>query len=326
MWTFKMIRYGIVGASGIAKKFARDILYTTNSKLVAVSARTKEKAKEYKEFYNVEYAYSSYESLAKSDKIDAVYIATPHNFHYEQAILFMKNKKHVLIEKPISVNTKELLEMIQVAKDNNVLMMEAMWTHFLPSAKFIKKIINNEETGKLIEAHIDFGYSLIEDYPKERRLLNMNLAGGSLLDMGIYPVGYYLYLQKAPIKTIEAKASFSSTGIDLGCDILITDTLNGKIYLKSRINEYLPNNAKLIYEFKTIEIIDFSRSSEIYIDGFKIDIDYLGEGFSYEIESFSDGIINNLKENSIRPFSSMIKSMQTLDKIRDIIKLKYPFE
>jgi len=203
-----MVRFGIVGAGGIANKFARDLLLVDNAKLTAVSARSVAKAEAYKLQYNVEFAFSSYEAMALSDKIDAVYIATPHNFHYEQAILFMRNHKHVLIEKPIAVNLSQYEEMVKVAKDNSVLMMEAMWTRFLPSTRFIKGIIDEGDFGNLVEADIEFGYSLIDNYPEERRLLNPNLAGGSVLDMGVYPLSFFLMINKAEIKEINAKADF----------------------------------------------------------------------------------------------------------------------
>ncbi len=99
-----MIKFGIIGAGGIAKKFARDIKLSTNSTLVAIGARTKAKMEEYKAYYKVEFAYSSYLDLAKSSVIDAVYIATPHSFHYEQAIMFLKHKKHVLVGKRQTVH------------------------------------------------------------------------------------------------------------------------------------------------------------------------------------------------------------------------------
>jgi predicted dehydrogenase len=132
-----MIRFGIVGAKGIAQKFARDIKLVENAKLTAVSARSEEQAKAYQNMYKTEYFFSSYEEMAKSSVIDAVYIATPHNLHFSLAILFMENKKHVLVEKPIAVNQVEYQKMIDCAKKNQVLLMEAMWTSFLPSTNYV---------------------------------------------------------------------------------------------------------------------------------------------------------------------------------------------
>ncbi|MBI9010180.1 MAG: Gfo/Idh/MocA family oxidoreductase [Tenericutes bacterium] len=318
-----MIRFGIVGASGIARKFESDIIFTDNAIITAVSARNKETAEIYKKEYGVPFAYGSYLELAESNEIDAVYIATPHNFHYEQAILFMKHKKHVLIEKSISVNETQLLEMIQVAKENNVLMMEAMWTHFLPSARYVKDYIQG--LGNLLEAYIDFGYDLLADNPKNR-ILQPELAGGSILDVGVYPISFYHLIQKTPIKDISAKATFTDTGVDAAVDIKIIDENNAKIYIKSSINKLQSNDARLIYEDGIIEMKDFSRCKELYIDGDRIDIDFIGEGFPHQIDSFVKTIENNQRENNIMNFEASLKCMRTMDKVRNLIGLKYPFE
>lgn len=318
-----MVKFGIVGANGIARKFKRDIKFVNDAKITAVSARNEETAERYKKEYNVEFAYPSYLALAKSDEIDAVYIATPHNFHYEQAIMFMKHKKHVLIEKSISVNETQLLEMIQVAKENKVLMMEAMWTHFLPSSRYIKDYI--QSLGNLEKAYINFGYNLLGDNPKDR-ILKPELAGGSILDIGVYPISFYHLIKKEPIKEIQAKAVFTDTGVDAAVDIEITDQKNAKIYIKSSVNKLESNDARLIYEDGIIEMKDFSRCKEFYIDGDRIDIDYIAEGFPHQIESFVQSIESFQIENDIMNFEASLNSVRTMDRIREIIGLRYPFE
>ncbi len=321
-----MVRFGIVGCGNIAQKFARDIRLTENAKLVAVSARSHENALKYKEQYNVIYTYPSYLELALSNEIDAVYIATPHNFHFEQAIMFMKHKKHVLVEKPIAVNQKQLEEMIQVAKENHVLLMEAMWTHFLPSTQYINEMIHRGDLGNLKEAYIPFGYSLINDYPEEMRLLNPELAGGSILDIGVYPISFFHLIQKARVKTIEATATFTKTGVDASCDIHITNELKAKIHIQSSIDKDLSNNAKLVYEKGTIEMIDFFRAITVYINKTKFDIPYEGEGFVHQIRSFSESIQRGETENYIMTFNASMRCMKTMDEVRRQIGLKYPFE
>jgi len=318
-----MIRFGIVGAGGIARKFARDIKFVDNAKITAVSARNQATANKYKEEYEVEFAYPSYLELAKSKEVDAIYIATPHNFHHEHAIMFMKHKKHVLIEKAVSANEKQLVEMIACAKENNVLLMEAMWTHFLPSSRYVKDYIKG--LGNLKEAYIDFGYDLLGDNPKER-ILKPELAGGSILDVGVYPISFYHFVQKSPIKEIKASAAFTDTGVDAACDIEITDENDAKIYIKSSVNKLQSNDARLIYEDGIIEMKDFSRSKELYIDGDRIDIDYIAEGFPHQIESFIESIQNNQIENGIMTFNASQICMKTMDEVRRLIGLKYPFE
>lgn len=321
-----MIRFGIVGASGIAKKFARDIALVKDAKITAVSARSQEKANEYKEFYNVEYAFGSYEEMAKSDVIDAVYIATPHNFHVEHAVLFLQNKKHVLVEKPITVNLPQYELMLEVAEKNNVLLMEAMWTHFLPSTRFIKDLVESGQLGNLKQATIEFGYELISDHRTKRRWLNPELAGGSILDMGVYPFSYYLMLQKSPIKSLVADAVLTDTGVDKTCNVEIIDDNDAKIFMRSSIGEEFENNAILEFEKGTIKIIDFSRSNEFYVNEKRYDMPMEGEGFVHEIRSFVETIESGLTENPIMTHKASTRSMKLLDEIRKTIHLKYPFE
>jgi len=318
-----MVKFGIVGCGGIAKKFARDMEYVKNAKITAVSARNKETSQKYKEKYNVDFAYSSYLDLAKSKEIDAVYIATPHNFHYELAKMFMNQGKHVLIEKSITVNLKQLLELIHIAKVNNVLLMEALWTHFLPSSQYIKKLISS--LGDLKEASIDFGYDLLGNNPK-KRLLDLNLAGGSLLDIGVYPISFYHFIKKAPIKSITAKANFTATGVDAYCDINIVDENDARISIKSSIDRLLTNNATFIYENGTIKLIDFSRCEVFYVDGKKHEIPYINEGFPHQIQSFVDTIEGGKTENEIMTHRASINCMTTMDQVRNEIGLIYPFE
>ena len=320
------IRFGIVGLGGIAKKFARDIKLVNTAKLVAIASRNKTKALEYKKMYKVDYAYSSYEDLAKSDLIDAVYIATPHNFHYSLALLFMKNKKHVLIEKPIAINQNQYLEMMECAKKNNVLMMEAMWTSFLPVTRYLLEYIKNNDVGKLKSAKIELGYSLAENQSSDSRLLRLDLAGGSLLDLGIYPINFYNLISQVPIKTVNAKASFTETNVDELTIVEIINMEDAVIEIRSSLSENFSNDALLNFENSNIKVIDFSRSNKLIINQEVISLDFEGEGFVHEIRGFVESIHNKEIENPIMNFKLTLKNLEHMDKIRDLINLKYPFE
>ncbi|HOO43588.1 MAG TPA: Gfo/Idh/MocA family oxidoreductase [Bacillota bacterium] len=321
-----MVRFGIVGGGGIAKKFARDIAFVDHAVISAVAARTKEKAEEYGVFYHVKHMFSSYEEMAKSDVIDAVYIATPHSFHFEHAMLFIQHKKHVLVEKPITVNARQFKLLSNAAKTAGVLLMEAMWTHFLPATKFVKDLIDSNSLGKMQESYIDFGYSLITNYPKERRLLSPNLGGGSILDIGVYPISFFLLINQVPIYEMSAEASWTETGVDASCNIEITDEQGAHFHIRSSIDENLPNNAHLIFEKGTIQMIDFSRCKEVYVNSVRYDIPYEGEGFVHEIRSFVEDIEHAKTEDAIMTHEASKKSMRLMDDIREEIGLEYPFE
>lgn len=320
-----MIRFGIVGAGNIAHTFAEDVKFSKDAVITAVASRDLNKAEAFKEQYDIQYAFGSYEELAKSDKVDAIYIATPHNFHMEQSVLFMNHKKHVLCEKPIAVNVEEFEKMVAAAKENNVLLMEAMWTRFLPVTLEVREIVKSKKLGKLKHADIEFGFDM-KGRAEEGRLFNINLAGGSLLDVGIYPVAYTLNITDKPIKTIEATASFYKTGIDTECIINIVFEDESTAELISSFKENRNNIAVLDYEKGKVIVQDFWSSQKYFINDEEFSLPHIGNGFSYQIDSFVDTLDKGLLENSIMTHDQTRKTMVLLDKIREIIGLKYPFE
>ena len=321
-----MIKFGIVGAGDIAHKFARDMLHVKGAKLVAIASRSIDKGNDFKNKYGLELSFNSYEEMAKSKKIDAVYIATPHNFHKEQSILFMNEKKHVLCEKPIAVNGHELEDMISSAKNNKVLLMEAMWTRYLPTFQKAKEVVNSNILGKFKKAYLELGFSLLRDYPLEKRLLNMDLAGGSILDIGVYPIACFRYLDNQVITKYEAKGLFHESGVDTECviDLKFSDGSSAK--LKSSIKELLMKDATFEFEKGKIVFNNFHSSQRVYINDELFELSYKGEGFVHEIESFVQTINKGLLEDPVMPYSESRDIMEIMDEARKKIGLKYPFE
>lgn len=321
-----MLRFGIVGAGGIAKKFINDLSLIKNAKLSAIAARSPEKATAYKKTYHPDYVFSSYEDMANSDCIDAVYIATPHNFHYEQALLFIRAHKHVLIEKPITVNEKQLDHLIEEAKKHQVLMMEAMWTYFLPATQWLRVVLEHQLLGKLQKAVVSFGFPLTIGKKPDHRLLDPNLAGGGLLDMGVYPINYYLLLSKSSIKSLSVKAQFTKTSVDGFGIIGIIDEDQTEYILKYSINKLLGDKAVLKFEHGEIIMKDFHGCQEVKLNGHSIPLKYEGLGFTHQIRSFVDSVLNHQLENKIVSLKHSKQSMALLDRIRQEMPLTYPFE
>ena len=145
----KKIRWGIIGLGKIANKFATDLMTLKNIELIAVASRNQQNADDFAHKFNAKKAYNSYLDLAKDNEVDAVYIATPHSFHKEHTLLCLQNKKAVLCEKPFAMNLHEVTEIIAAAKENNVLLMEALWTFFLPQYAYLLDIIETRKFGKL---------------------------------------------------------------------------------------------------------------------------------------------------------------------------------
>ena len=322
--TNKNIRWGIIGLGKIANKFATDLASIETAELVAVASRNIQNANNFAEKHNAKKAYSSYEELAKDTNVDAVYIATPHSFHKEHAILCLQNKKAVLCEKPFAMNLSEVTEMIQVAKENNVLLMEALWSFFLPHFTYVLDIVKSEKFGKLKSLEADFGFHT--PYNTDSRLFKKDLGGGSLLDIGIYPIFAALATLGEP-DAIHAKATFFENGADASCD-MVFQYKNAKATLKSTLLEETPSVAILKFDKATVKLNrQFHQSSSItVIQNNKeeiINFDFKTIGYNFETAHFNNLLRAGEKESNIMTFEFSKNLINTLDKVREIIGLKY---
>jgi predicted dehydrogenase len=320
----KNIRWGIIGLGKIANKFATDLVTIENIELVAVASRSQQNADEFAAKYNCKKAYNSYLALVNDPEVDAVYIATPHSFHKEHAILCLQHKKAVLCEKPFAMNLQEVTEMITVAKENNVLLMEALWTFFLPHFNYVLEMVKSDKYGKLKEVEADFGFK--SKYDVESRLLKKEIGGGSLLDIGIYPIFAALATLGNP-DSIEAKATFFETGADSECTIVF-NYKEAKATLKSTLLEETPTEAIFTFEKAIIKIHSrfHEPASVTVLENGKeqtTDFDCKTIGYSFEAEHFSQLIREGKKESNIMTFEFSRNLITTLDKVRNSIGLEY---
>ena len=321
-----MIRFGIVGAGGIAEKFATDIKVAKGAMVTAVASRSYDKAKKFAKRFGIDNAFGSYEEMARSNLIDAVYIATPHNFHKQQSIMCMNHHKHVLCEKPIAVSQKEFEEMVEVARSKKVLLMEAMWTKFLPVTVYLREIIKNETYGKLVQAKLVFGRDLMGIGDQTQRWLNPNLAAGSLLDLGVYPVSYMWNLTNEKVASIEASGILHETGIDLSTRALVTFESGLTIELVSDQTQNLESKAFLTFEQGTVDVDHFWSSEKLIINNEEKELKHRSGGFEYQIESFVETLRNLKLENHLMTHQESRNTLKILDEIRKQIGLIYPFE
>ena len=320
----KNIRWGIIGLGSIANKFATDLATIENAELVAVASRSKENADEFAKKYNSKKAYNSYLDLAKDVEVDAVYIATPHSFHKEHTILCLKNKKAVLCEKPFAMNLQEVEEMIGVAKENNVLLMEALWTYFLPHYSYVLESLKNEKFGKLLKLEADFGFSRAFD--NDSRLFKKEVGGGSLLDIGIYPIFAALSTLGLP-NAIKADATFFDNGADSECNMTFNYN-NKEAFLKSTLVEDTATEATFTCEKGVIKIntmFHMPTTVTITENGKDEIIDFKTKtiGYNFETEHFNNLLRNNKKESDIMTFEFSRNLIKTLDSVRKIIGLEY---
>ena len=320
----KIIKWGILGLGKIAHKFASDLAKVQDAELYAVASRNALKSKEFKAQYKATKAYSSYEDLAKDTSVDAVYIATPHAFHKPHTILCLQHKKAVLCEKPFAMNLQEVEEMIACAQENNVLLMEALWTYFLPHYQFVIALVKSNKYGKLKQLKADFGFYTA--YNTKSRVFKKEVGGGSLLDIGIYPIFAALSTLGKP-ESINANATFFENGADSSCDISF-NYKNAKVELHSTLLAETPTEAIFTFEKALVTIhTRFHEPTTVSIVTANTketkDFNYKTIGYSYEIEHFNQLLRNHKIESNLMTFDFSKTLIQTLDNVREKIGLTY---
>lgn len=324
-----MIRFGIVGTNWITERFLEAARQLDDFKLSAVYSRTEERAIEFAQKFEAELIFTSLEDFAKSNEIDAVYIATPNSLHASQACLFMKHGKHVLCEKPLASNSKEVQLMIETAKANNVLLMEAMKTTVVPNFYSIKN--NLHKIGKVRRFFASYcQYSSRYDAYKNGTVLNAfnpKFSNGSLIDIGIYCI-YPLVVLFGKPKSISAIGYKLTSGVDGEGSILLKYDEMEAVIMHSKIsNSYIP--AEIQGENGTIVIDKINTPEQIeikYRDGTTEDISVPQETNSmvYEIEEFITLIKNNQLESPVNSHHNSLSTSRIIEEARKQTGVIYP--
>ncbi len=323
----KKIKFGIVGPGNIAHRFANAIKYVENAELVAVASRSQENADKFGDEFNIPYRFSSYEAMAKSNVINAAYIAVPHSSHKECSILMMNNKKHVICEKPMAVNKKECEEMIACAKENNVLLMEAMWASLVPGTLKLHQIIKDGILGDIRCVEGKFCYTMDEDEMEHHVLKNEN-GGGSLLDVGIYCLNFAKWYLGTDIESFTAYSD-NFNNIDAHTHMLIKYK-NGAIASLSSAVLLRKEGGGYVYGTKGFAQLDRCYAPQTIKlnlnDGTKeeISVPFTCNGFEQQIEHFADLVINGKKESPVNTFENTLFIANQMDEIRKQIGIKYP--
>lgn len=322
------IRWGIIGLGNIAEKFANDLSLVADAELVSVASRSLEKSTAFAAKHQVKNAYGSYTELFQCAEIDVIYMATPHTFHASLSIEAMNNGKHILCEKPMAVNTNQLQKMIEASEKNKVFLMEALWSRFLPSIVRAKDLIQNNAIGTVSHMYADFAFYGM-DRAVEGRVLNPALAGGSLLDIGIYPVFLaYLILGK-PIE-ILASANFHATGIEKQISIIFKYE-DAQALLYSGFTSNTEIKAEITGDRGSLTLEPRWHETEhivLQTDGKteRIKAPKLGKGYTHEIVEVNSCIRNGNLESSLWSHQNSMDLIKLLDEIRAISGIVFPFE
>lgn len=322
-----MTRWGILGLGKIAGKFAADLARVEGAQLVAVASRSQERAEEFGTRFGARYRFGSYDQLANCPDVDVVYVASPHSEHHAHTLLCLNAGKAVLCEKAFAFNARQAADMVETARNRGIFLMEAIWTRFLPVTLKALEVVQAGAIGEVVHVAADFGFVAPPD-PKGR-LLNPELAGGSLLDIGLYPLFISTLFLGKPTD-LRATGTLAETGVDLSCAMALrfengataslastlaarTDTTctiygtRGKVFIHPRFHESY--GLTVFRDGQEPEIIETGRE---------------GEGYCYEARHVQNCLQQGLTESPLLPLAFSLQQMELLDEIRRQVGVRYP--
>ncbi len=319
---------GIIGLGIIAGMMADTVNQMKEVKLYAVASRTLEKAQQFQKKYHCEKIYGSYEELVKDPEVDLVYIATPHSRHYEDSLLCLKNHKPVLCEKAFMANAKQAKDIIEYAQKEKVFITEAIWTRYLPFLEVIKKELASGIIGKPCTLTANLGYKISQI----KRLTDPNLAGGALLDVGVYPLNFASMIFGDKITDITSKCIYTSTGVDQTDSMTLTYK-DGKMAVLNCTMSAISDRQGIIYGetgYMIVENINNYESLKVFDNTHEM-IKHLERenqisGYEYEVEASFKAIEQGKLECEEMSHAETIKMMEVMDELRRQWGIVYPFE
>lgn len=314
-----IIRWGFLAPGGISHKFVKGLSSLKDAQVVAVGSRSRERASDFASQYNIAKAYGSYEELANDPDVDIIYIATPHPAHKECALLCLKAGKAVLCEKPFTMDAREAEEIVNLARERKLFLMEAMWTRYKPTTIKVREWISQGAIGEVRMLKADFGFR--GEWNPQGRLLSPELGGGALLDVGIYPVSFASMIFGAPAK-VSSMAHIGETGVDEQFSALLSYE-GGKIAsLSGAVRTNLVNDVWIMGTEGNIHIPNFiwAKSAILSVVGQESVIyepEVEGNGYNYEAAEAMRCLREGRLESEIMPLDETISIMRTMDSIRE---------
>ncbi|KJL41917.1 MULTISPECIES: Gfo/Idh/MocA family protein [Microbacterium] len=322
-------RWGILGPGGIARAFTSD-LRTAGLDVAAVGSRRRETAEAFAADFAIPHAHGSYEELVADPDVDIVYIATPHPMHAANALLALAAGKHVLVEKAFTLNAAEALEVRDAAAERGLLAMEAMWTRYLPHMVRIRELVESGALGEVRAVTADHTQLLPSD--PAHRINALELGGGALLDLGVYPVSFAWDILGEPL-SIAAAARIGDAGSDTEVATIMTHASGALSTSISASRAAGPNTATIIGTEARIDIDSVWYTATSFrlvspdgtvIEEFRSDID--GRGMQYQALAAERYLAEGRTDSDVLPIDETVAIMATLDEIRDLVGVHYPGE
>jgi predicted dehydrogenase len=324
------ICWGILGTGGIAASFAGDLQLLTGHRLVAVGSRSQASADGFAARFAVPHAHSSYDELCADPAVDVVYIATPHPSHAHAALLALNAGKHVLCEKPFTLNASEAASVIAVARERELFCMEAMWTRFLPHMRRIRQLLDGGSVGDIRTVTADHGQRFLPPDPTSR-LYARELGGGALFDLGIYPVSFASYVLGIPA-IVTAVSDPTETGVDAQTSVVLQYQGGSHAVLTTTLGARTPTRASITGTDGRIEIDEvWYQPSSFALHTLSGTVEHfteprIGHGLRYQADEVGRCLRAGETESPIMPLDETLSIMATMDEVRRQIGLRYPSE
>ncbi len=323
------VRWGILATGGIARQFTRD-LATHGHRVTAVGSRSLASARAFAEEFGIPRAHGSYDELGTDPEVDVIYVATPHNLHAANATAAVTNGKHVLVEKAFAINASQAREVVEAGHRHNRLVMEAMWTRFLPHMAFVRNVVASGQIGAVRSLSADHTQHLSSD--PAHRLNDPKLAGGALLDLGVYPLSFAHDILGAPLE-VTARATLKATGVDASVATILRHK-NGALSTSYSSSETRgPNTAVVLGTEGRVEIASvwYTPAAVTVYDANgdvveRFDRPVSGRGMQYQAAEVERLIkAGEIASPAMTPEDS-VAVMTTMDEIRAAIGVRYPDE
>lgn len=321
------MKIGILGAGNIARTMARTVNGMDTAELAAIGSRDIAKAQAFAEEFSSPVAYGSYEELARDSSLDLIYVATPHSRHFEDIMLCLENGRNVLCEKPFTANAKQAEKAIALAEEKGLYIGEAIWTRYLPMRFTLDEILKSGVIGEVTSLTANLGYAISH----VERLIKPELAGGALLDLGVYAINFALMVFGTDIEKITSSCVKNEYGVDIHNSIIM-DFAGGKTaLLHSNANSNTDRRGMIYGSLGRIEFENTNNCEGITVtlnDGTvkRYETPPQITGFEYEAQAALDAISRRETECPQMPHSEILRVMRIMDGLRAEWGIRYPFE
>ena len=322
----KDINWAVIGVGVIANEMA-NALIKDNRNIYSVANRTQKKAIDFANKYNIKKVYDNIDDVFTDSNVDAIYIATPHNTHLNFIKKAIENNKHVLVEKSITLNSDELNEVIELANKKNVIIAEAMTIYHMPLYKKLKEVLASNKLGKVNLITMNFGS--FKEYDMNNRFFNMNLAGGAMLDIGVYALSFIRYFFTSNPDKLLSQVMKAKTGVDEQSSLLLTNKEGQMATIMLSLHSKQPKRAMISCEKGYIEVMEYPRATKAtitYVDGSNVEVINEGDtsnALLYELLDMEKAI-KGKKNCMFLDYTKDVMDMMTY--FRKQWGLKYPEE